>query len=315
MALDPTVGSMAGEAARTGRSPAVTAGLNRNPAIDTSDDAIRKKVLEMYGPGVYAYYNHPELGEFIRRAAEQGLPGPELERQLRATKWYRELSNSQRDFDVTKMIDPGTAASQVATKRSAMARRARMLGISVTEQELSKLAEDATRSNLSESEVDDLLFTYFDTEKAARSNKGLIGGNVYRIKQMYAQYGMPISEDTAAQLARQLATGEMSQDGLIGMLVDQTKARYPQMAGLLDQGITPKDYFSPIKETVARTLELNPESIDIFDPKYSGVLNMPLYDVQKWARSQNEWRYTDQANQQANQVADYISRTFGKVAS
>ena len=320
MALDPTVGNgigspMAGEAARTGRSPAVMTGVNSlGPMGTSSDAALRKKILDMYGPGMLAYYAYPELGPIIIKAAQEEVPEGELLARIRDTKWYRERSTAQRDWDVAKIVDPGSAEAAVAAKRSAMAKRAKTLGITVTEAELTQLATDAARSKLSDTEVDDLLFSYFDTGKASMS-KGTLGGALFQVKKAYAQYGLPISDDTAASLAKQLVTGELDEYGLMGMLVDQTKARYPQMAGLLDQGITPKDYFAPIKETVAKTLELNPESIDIFDPKYSSVLNMPLYEVQKWARSQNEWRYTDQANQQANQVADYISRTFGKVAS
>lgn len=280
--------------------------------IGNEKDAIRAYIATI-SPGYLAFIDHPELGPILAQAAREEWKGTRINATIQGTRWWRQTTDSQRKFDADEALDPATTANQIQRQAALLGKQARTYGINVNQNQLNSLARDVLRNGLTSQEATDLLINYNDG-KLASATGGKIGGAAFRIRRAFSQYGLPVSEETIADLSRKWALGELDADALEGMIVSQAKARYPNMASLLDQGVTPQQYFEPVKQTVARELEMNPESIDIFDPKYSQVLNMPLWEAQQWARNQPAWRQTSGANDKANSLVQMIAKTFGRIA-
>lgn len=280
--------------------------------ISSDQDEVRAYIAKI-SPGMMAYVEHPEVGPILKQATDQGWDSARLKATLQGTRWWRQTTDSQRQFDADEAMDPATTANKIQRQAALLAKQARTYGINVNQNQLNSLARDVLRNGLTSQEATDILINYSDG-KLASATGGKIGGAAFRIRRAFAEYGLPVSEETIADLSRKWALNELDPDALESMIVAQAKARYPNMASLLDQGVTPKQYFAPVKETVARELEMNPESIDIFDPKYSQVLNMPLWEAQQWARSQPAWRQTSGANDKANSLVQMIAKTFGRIA-
>ena len=84
---------------------------------------------------------------------------------------------------------------------------------------------------------------------------------------------------------------------------------------LIDSGIDLSIIYSPYKNILAQTLEINPSSITLNDPTLRMAIGpekeMSLYEYQRALRKDNRWQYTDQARGEASDVATTVLRDFG----
>ena len=84
---------------------------------------------------------------------------------------------------------------------------------------------------------------------------------------------------------------------------------------LIDSGIDLSIIYSPYKNILAQTLEINPSSITLNDPTLRMAIGpekeMSLYEYQRSLRKDNRWQYTDQARSEASDVATTVLRDFG----
>ena len=84
---------------------------------------------------------------------------------------------------------------------------------------------------------------------------------------------------------------------------------------LIDQGIDLSTIYSPYKNLLAQTLEINPNSISLNDPTLRMAIGpekeMSLYEYQRALRKDNRWQYTDQARSEASDVAKTVLKDFG----
>jgi hypothetical protein len=87
------------------------------------------------------------------------------------------------------------------------------------------------------------------------------------------------------------------------------------IATLLDNGVDLDTVYSPYKNVMASTLEINPESITINDPvlrsAIAGDKELPMYEFQRKLRQDSRWQYTNQAKEEVSDVALKVLRDFG----
>jgi hypothetical protein len=101
----------------------------------------------------------------------------------------------------------------------------------------------------------------------------------------------------------------------------QAKSRFGWLASQIDQGVTPDDYFAPTRDVIARTLEVSPESIDLMDPKWLGLVEVKddngqtrgatLNEALLAARRQSQWSDTQNAQEMSASAAGLVKRMFG----
>jgi len=84
---------------------------------------------------------------------------------------------------------------------------------------------------------------------------------------------------------------------------------------LIESGVDLSTIYSPYKDALAQTLEINPNSITLNDPTLRMAIGpekeMSLYEYQRLLRKDNRWQYTDQARGEASDVARTVLRDFG----
>ena len=111
-------------------------------------------------------------------------------------------------------------------------------------------------------------------------------------------------------------------DNVTEAMKSQAKASYSQFSDLLDKGITMKAISDPYRQQAAQLLEVSPETISMNDNKYSQMLSysdgksptpraMSLGEAAKHIKSQEEYHFTKQANQEAASLASMIANKFG----
>lgn len=216
----------------------------------------------------------------------------------------------------------GSRKQRIANLAAELSDRAKQLGLTLTDTEITELAKEAITNRWSEAVINDKLLVSVDWQKVTG---GDLTAGVDLIKGMGASYLIAVTDDQARDWSLRMAQGEMSQSGLASMLQAQARARYAWMGKLIDQGVKPADYFAPIRNVVAQTLEMSPDAIDLLDPKWMKMLEIrdektgdvraaTLREAMVAARNEPEWARTSQAQEGLAQLGRNLALKMGVAA-
>ena len=89
----------------------------------------------------------------------------------------------------------------------------------------------------------------------------------------------------------------------------------PNIATLIDNGVDLDSIYSPYKNIMASTLEINPDSITVNDPvlrsAITGEKELPIYEFQRQLRKDARWQYTNQAKEEVADITLKVLKDFG----
>lgn len=127
--------------------------------------------------------------------------------------------------------------------------------------------------------------------------------------------GVTLNADQIANFEERLKAGEKI-DAIKNTIRETAALGMPdQVKKLVASGVDLSTVYSPYKSILAQTLEINPNSITLDDPTLRMAIGpdkeMSLYEYQRALRKDNRWQYTDQAKQEASDVARTVLRDFG----
>lgn len=277
---------------------------------------------------------------------DQNLTDPnEIRAAFSTTKWFADTNETMQQFDLewsaagspTSLNDEITLRRRelIADQENYIRDQLALLGLEdkVTDKQITDLAilakrtgmdNQAVRQTMTDVNSEFLNFTSF----AGEMDTGLLGVYKSGVENMAGQYmiglsdasldewvtGMFESEDPELQLA--LYREEMQQ---------LAKERFPTIGGLIDQGMTPKQYFAPYKDKAELLLERPVDFMggdaNWFDKIANGTPDnetgsrvMTYTEANKFIRGLPEWQTTKNANDEAREIADNIGRMFGFVA-
>jgi hypothetical protein len=130
--------------------------------------------------------------------------------------------------------------------------------------------------------------------------------------------GLDLDKTFSSQLPSWIKRIENGEDPeVFKQLIRQTaKIGLPdKVSKLLDQGLDLDAVYAPYRNTMASILEINPDSISLNDSllrsAIQGDKEMPIYDFQRQIKRDNRWQYTDNARNEAADVATTVLRDFG----
>jgi hypothetical protein len=97
------------------------------------------------------------------------------------------------------------------------------------------------------------------------------------------------------------------------MLASQGQPKY--VRDLLNQGYDLEAVYAPYRQTMAATLELDPNTINLNDPTLRSAItdkgDMNLYGFKKNLRKDNRWQYTSDAREEVGNSALKVLQDFG----
>jgi hypothetical protein len=278
-------------------------------------------VKELYGDYMAHFLNHPEIGPLILQAAQNGYSPDRLRGLLSTTKWWKDTSQSARQWEQTMAEDPASANQQIDQVLADITDQAATMGVPMDKARARKIAEDSLRFGWNATQLVD---TLAHEAEGGTTGQGTIDVLTQTIKALSHQYMMPISDTTAFNWAMRVTKGEMVMDTVKFLLGEQAKSRYPALAAIIDQGGTPADYFAPYKQLAAKTLEIPEDSIDLSQGKFATVLQAPddptnpmrLSDFERLIKTDERfgYKYTNQANDTVDQLTMFIGDRFGVAA-
>lgn len=288
------------------------------PAQDNG--AARQYIYDNFG--VLSYYiDHPEIGPILLDAGYNQWTPQRLQAVLMGTQWWQTHSDAQRQYDDLQKTDPSTLARMINERQATLYNMMRSMGASYGD--IGALTRDAVRNGWSDEQVRDMLVDAQGFE--ATSRPGLIQTLYQQNKAMAAAYFIPVSDKTAFDLAKQTARGELDEQGMQALAQQWAMLRYSHLAEVIESGVTLQQYFDPHRNEIAKLLEISPDKVDFMnDPKWQKVVeqydpelgkkrDMTLSEVGQYARSQEEWKKTDNAREFGASMTMELAKMFGQV--
>lgn len=127
--------------------------------------------------------------------------------------------------------------------------------------------------------------------------------------------GVTLDQDSITSFEQRLKAGE-NITAIKNSIREIASLGMPEnVKKLIASGTDLAAIYSPYKNILAQTLEVNPNSITLNDPTLRMAIGpdkeMSLYEYQRSLRKDPRWQYTDQARQEVSSTASKILKDFG----
>jgi hypothetical protein len=158
-----------------------------------------------------------------------------------------------------------------------------------------------------------------------QAGRALQGVDADRIRQLGRAYNFNVSDNQIQSILTgtpEAATGVvLTEAGLRERLQRYVKGIMPQLSDQIDAGLTLEDIGGNYRRYAANLLEQSEDQINMFEGpfveafgnKEQGQLSLGEWTQKVKSDARFGWQYTNQANQQATDVALTLARAFGKV--
>lgn len=288
-----------------------------------TENEIRAYLRKNFGY-LAAFYDHPEIGDILRKSATKGWDEARMQGALFETKWWKKTSNSARQWLAITKTDPAEARRQRQKMRANISDLASKLGLDLTS--TNSIAETALKMGWDDIETMRALATKLKYDPEGEY-KGDIGTTYANVKKAGQDQLVQLSSHSAFNYAKQVALGQMDEDNLTSEMRNKAKSRFSydqNIAAALDSGITAADYFDQHIQDTAQLLEVPNENIDLNDPKYSKITDfvddkgvrraMTRAEAQTYVRGLSDWSTTRQAHQEVADKSEQLLELFGQVS-
>lgn len=270
---------------------------------------------------IYSFIkNDPELQNLYSEAVAGNWSQDEFIRHLQETGWWQTNSATMRQNLAIKSTDPATWQKTLATDQATVQEMAIKLGVHLTPQGLQNVTNTAAMMGWNDAKIQETLATYL---KAAQG--GWFGGYAGQVelglKEYAADQGIPLSQQYINNSVQNIVAGRNSLQAERAKIQTQAAAAFPAYADLINQGMTVGQIALPYANSIATTLEQNPDHIDLTNPILRQALQykdstgnpsvMGLNDFEISLRKNPLWRMTNNARETAMNAGSQVLQDLG----
>jgi len=294
------------------------------PSEDPTPKLDPEAMASEYG-WAYSFLNSiPSVAKLFQDSVKETWTREKFQAELRNTDWWKQNSDTMRQAQQEKAIDPATYGAKVEAAKVQIQQLAAEIGAVIPPGKLGKFAEQAIQTGLDEALLRNLLGGYVTfTEKGTL--KGQAGMLERQMKEYAYEQGVSLDKQTIKNQAQLVARGLATQDDFKNQMVAQASSAYPAYAEQLKGGQTMRQIAAPYIQQMADDLEIVDTSIGLSDPLIKRALNglnkdgkptgMQLTDFQSTLRSDPRWRKTNKAQQATMNVGFQVLKDMGLMRS
>jgi hypothetical protein len=211
-------------------------------------------------------------------------------------------------------------AGQTADIRQSIADRALALGVTLGDDEIDDVVNNALSMGISASSslVDGLIRAKF-SYAPGKVLGGAAGGALAQLKATAAANGLDFDTQFGNQAQTWLAKilqGESPETfkNAIRQIAKTGYQNVPQVSSLLDLGVDLETIYAPYKNVMASILEINPQTIGLNDKTLRSAIGekeMTIYDWERALRKDPRWQYTNNARQEVSGIGLNVLQQLG----
>lgn len=269
----------------------------------------------------------PELRQLLNTAITTGQSAADFQNSVENSQWYRTHSDSVRQAIVLRQSDPQTYQKNLLQATAAVKAMAQQEGVN-----LGSMTNAVALRYMTEGWNSDQLNQFFQTAHVAWNfQSGNAGQAMLQMKQVAADYGVPVTDAAYDIWARNIATGVSNIDNFKQRMIQDASSIYPGLVQGLTAGQTTKQLADPYISTMANTLELDPNTINwSTDPLIKRALQTPaqttgtntpgsaqppgttpLWQFEQQLRQDPRWQYTDNAKSATASALTDLGKAWG----
>jgi hypothetical protein len=248
---------------------------------------------------------YPGLFSLLQKAVGENYTAERFAAEIDGTDFYRELAQSGKVREIKAIVGDLGFDSTDFTKFVSDSINFGWKGDTLKQ----KTYEEVFRRNADG--------TYANPTALARAKKSNDFLNVQLVATNYFNKASDASIES-------VLTGRIMLEDFQRQQREIAKSKYSHLAPLIDQGVTLEDLSANFKQSAARLLEVDPQTIDMSQADYEVALNFGEADKRRvmttgeWERllrtdSRYGWEKTENAKQEARSLASNIAQAFGRI--
>ncbi len=293
------------------------------PDNSPKQDRINREVLaNRYGFNLAFFRHHPHLYDLFKQAVKHSWSGDEFVARLRGTRWFKETSDTARQWAVLNASDPATARQRMSQRVSNVKQMIGHLGVTGYDKtEIEQLARRSLMLGWDDSQLQAALAKGFDYNPD-KAYGGVVGDTVDTVRKIAAAYLVPVSDGTLDRWSQRVIQGRATVDDYEEWARQQAKSLMPALSKQIDAGMTVRDLIDPYAQVAGKLLGVNSDSIDFtksmwrqavdqVDPATNQRSMMSLTDWERLLKTDQRFGY-DKSADGRQQAADFITK-FGQL--
>ena len=296
-------------------------GEDTTPKIPTDWETAAQ---EQYGQYYVIIKSVPEIALLLKKAVSGEWSADKFAAKLAETTWYKTTSSTAREWDIGIQRDPASYQQQIDARTAIIKGKALTAGLRFSDETLSSLSVNSLRNGWDEQTLQNAIGS--EALKTAGGVSQLRSGYIGQdLKKDAAQYGVVLSDGTFNSWVNKIAVGEETKESFKAYTLQMAKNLFPGISAQLDAGQTYDQITDPYRQIAARTLQINPETVDFLDSKWAKAVTHMTDKGEQRPMNFNEWgdylrqtqsfgyEYTDEARSRAYEVSSTLANIFGKV--
>lgn len=268
----------------------------------------------------------PEIGQLVQSAIANHWSNDTILEKFHQTTWYRSHSASARQLIGTQLSDPAQYNNLVGNAQHQIQNLANQMGVNLPGGDwLSKFATQSLMAGWNQDEIKVQLSKQYINGTQGKLPSGDAATNFDNLEKLYQAYGVPYTTDSLNSKVADMLGGKTSLSTYLEQAKLAAKSMYPSLAPQIESGLTVRDVADPYIQTMSKLLEVNPQTVTMNDPMIKRALQgsittsngsstattTPLWQFEQQVRSDPRWKYTDNANASAADLAMQIGRNWG----
>lgn len=286
--------------------------------------ALRKRIREEFP--AYAYLlDNSEVASVLGRAITEGWDPGKLQANLMKTRWWKTTNEVKRNWQTLQKTDPAEAKRQFMQRLDEVEIEAARLGVAWKGWDLLDITNRSLANGWESSRITQMI-ARLGAKRGFRKS-GELRRTAQDMRAIAKEYALNISDATLRSWAVKIASGSRTEEGLRAWMQNKAKDTYGAggknltLIRGLDSGLSVRDIYGDVIETVAGELEIDPSRVDLTTGRWGKLLEfqaddgmirpMTKTEAVQWSRGQKEWTKTTGAKEATFALADGITAKFG----
>jgi hypothetical protein len=282
----------------------------------------QNKIEQSYGLSYALFQAFPELNGLLGKAVKQNWTPGKFQVELRNTDWFKQHSDVWRKNTALKYSDPTSYNERLNQSLANFNNLAASVGVHLSPGAGRQLAEQAMLFGWDEGQVRDVLSGYVEPS-ATGDYGGDLATSEHNLNSLAYQNGIKLTPQQMQGWMRAIASGDGSEEEFGQSIRDIAAKTFSLYGDQIKGGANLYDVASPYIQAMASTLEVNPNSLDLFDPTIRSALTgqrndktgqyepMSVTDFETALRKDKRWQYTSTARDQARGYVNALSQAWG----
>lgn len=233
------------------------------------DDQVRQYVKDNFG-WISGFLDDKEVGPILMQAARENWSTQRLNGALSSTQWWKSKDDATRSYLEKQATNPGQLQKDIATRTQDIIDIAGQLGVELTTTQIASLAEESIKSGWTTGQLRDTVIGNINWSGTGKNTMGQLQFTASEMKALGRKYLMNIDDAQAQQWSVGINSNQLTPEGVEATLRQWSKARFPYVP----EGMTPDDFYAPLRSTIGQELEVPSTSIDLTDKSWLSLLEV-----------------------------------------